>query len=69
MEELIKFEGKVVSLSYDGHLPDGIIPPVMLEGQLINVDRFECTFKRKDTGEILYLLTPDIMIESIKVIE
>ena len=69
MEELIKFEGKVVSLSYDGHLPDGIIPPVMLEEQLINVDKFKCTYKRKDTGEILYLLTPDIMIESIKVIE
>ena len=69
MERLMNFEGKMVSLSYDGHLPDGIIPPVMLEGQLTNIDRFECTFKRKDTGEILYLLTPDIMIESIKVIE
>ena len=68
MEELIKFEGKVVSLSYDGHLPDGIIPPVMLEGQLINVDRFECTFKRKDTGEVIELRISDIDPKSIALI-
>lgn len=65
---LRKLEGYIVRLSYDGQLPDGSIPPVVLEGKIIYAGHSGCTFKRKDTGEVIELRIADIDPKSITLI-
>ena len=67
MENLIKFEGKKVVISYNGpDLPDGSMPPVSLEGEFVWIDSYDSVFKLK-SGEMITLINTDINWESISI--
>lgn len=68
MEELKKHLHKKIILIYNGtDLPSGEIPPVDVEGTLIEVNSHNCIL-RLENGEELSLVTSDIDPEMILVL-
>jgi hypothetical protein len=65
-EKLKKFEGKSVELIYYGtNLPNGAIPPQIIEGKFDSVGKNSCLFLLNQKEEIV-LFTEDINIDSVK---